>query len=875
MTDLLERGTVLQDLADCLERAGQGHGQLVLLRGEAGIGKTALVRHFAEEQDGTDRARVLFGACDPLSAPRPLAPLTDIAPLLGPPVTQALEAGLRRRSDPGGIFSGVLAALGRRADGQPTLLVIEDLNWADQATLDLVRFLARRIDRLPLLLLATYRDDEVGPTHPLAVVLGDLASSSAVRRCTLGPLSRRAVADLTAAAGHPVDAHELFDKTRGNPFYVTEVLAARGRGVPATVREAVMGRVARLPDRAREAAETVAVIGPRATEPLIAAVSPDAAAGLADCLASGVLCTDGPVLCFRNELARLAVWESLPVYRRARLHARVLAAMRAGPVDPGDLARLAFHAEQAGDAAALAEYAPRAASYAAALGSHREAAALYGSAVRNPAAAPPDRRVELLEAQAHESYVTGNLTEAIGARGEAVRLRHEQGDRRGEAEDLRWLSHMQWLAVRTAEAWRTGLDAVRVVEGGGAPRELAWAYANLAQLACLGHDPATTAEYAGKAAELGRELGEAALRTHARAHEALVRVTCHGQDWPGFEDAWHATMAEDGLADDACVLGAVACCTAALHHDLPRLDRLTVRTCVYCREHELPLFLVLALGAASLGMLHRGQWARADERAGEVLARNPQPLHRLLPLVTAALVRARRGEPGAWPLLDEALSYTEEAGLLLAGPVWAARAEAAWLEGNDGVAVAEAGHGLEAVALDSDPWLVGAMLRWSRLAGGMPSQTRAAEPYALELAGKWPEAVGAWEDLGSPYDAALTGLGGDVPAMRRALETFRSLGARPAADRAWERLRAAGVRRTPQGRRASTWANPYGLTRREREVQRLLCEGLTNREIATRLYITPKTAAHHVAAVLAKLGVHTRQEAAVPLDDGPSWHVGT
>ncbi|MER7519449.1 AAA family ATPase [Streptomyces sp. NPDC126499] len=868
MSDLLERGAVLRDLADCLERAGQGEGQLVLLRGEAGIGKTSVVRRFAEETGASGRARVLTGACDPLSAPRPLAPLTDIAEQLGPPVTQALEAGLRRRSDPGGIFSGVLTALGGQAGGKPTLLVVEDMNWADQATLDLLRFVARRIDRIPLLLLVTYRDDEIGPTHPLAVVLGDLASSRAVHRCTLGPLSRRAVAELTAAAGHPVDPHELYCNTHGNPFYVTEVLAAPGPGVPTTVREAVLGRVARLPDRAREAAETVAVIGPRATEPLITAVSPAAATGLADCLASGVLRSDGPVLCFRNELARRAVWESLPAYRRAGLHGRVLAVLRSGPVDPGDLAQLAFHAEQAGDEAALAEYAPRAASYAAALGSHREAAELYGRAVRSPAAAPPAQRVELLEAQAHESYVTGNLPESIDAWEEAVRLRREQGDRRREAEGLRRLSVLHWPAMHAREAWRAGLDAVRVLEGEEGPsRELAWAYANLAQLACLGHDPAATAEYAGRAARLGPRLGEPALETHARLHETLVRVVCHGQGWPDFEDAWHAAMARDGLAEDACKIGAMACWAAALHHDLPRLDRLTVRTCAYCREHELPTFLVPALGAAGLGMLHRGRWAQAAQKAGEVLDRNAQPLHRLLPLVTAALVRARRGEAGVWPLLDEALSYAEEADLFLAGPVWAARAEAAWLEGDDGLAVAEAEHGLKAVTSESDPWLVGGMLRWSWPAGGELPRARVAEPYALERAGRWREAVGAWEGLGCPYDAALAGLGGDVAALRQALETFRSLGARPAADRAWERLRAAGVRRTPQGRRASTCANPYGLTRREREVQRLLCEGLTNREIAARLYITPKTAAHHVAAVLAKLGVHSREAAAIPLDD--------
>ncbi|MET9519200.1 AAA family ATPase [Streptomyces sp. NPDC002994] len=871
MTDLLERGAVLQDLADCLEQAEDGHGQLVLLRGEAGIGKTSVMRRFAEELSGAGRARVLLGACDPLSTPRPLGPLTDVATLLGPPVSQALHAGLRRRTDPGGIFSGVLSALGGLPGGQPTLLVIEDLNWADQATLDLVRFLARRIDRLPLLLLATYRDDEIGPAHPLAALLGDLAALAAVHRCTLPPLSRRAVAGLTAAAGHPVDADELFSNTHGNPFYVTEVLAARTRGVPTTVREAVLGRIARLPDWAREVAETVAVIGPRATEPLITAVAPDAAPGLANCLAAGVLRPDGPVLYFRNELARRAVWESLPVYRRAMLHGRVLAALRSGPVDPVDLAQVAFHAEQAGDEGAVAEYVPRAAAYAAALGSHREAADLYRRALRDPAVTPPEQRGDLLEAQAYESYVTGNLPEAIDSWDEAARLRHEQGDRRHEAEDLCRLSHMHWLTVRVTDAWRAGLDAVRVLEGEGPTRELAWAYANLAQLACLGHDPATTADYAGKGAELGLRLDEPALTVRFRVYKALVNVACHGQGWQDFEDAWQAAIAEDDtMADDACEIGAVACWTAALHHDLPRLDRLTDRTCAYCREHDLPMFLVLALGAAGLGMLHRGQWARAAQKAGDVLDRNPQPLHRLLPLVTSALVRARRGEPGVWPLLDEALSYGEEADLFLAGPVWAARAEAAWLEGDDSRAVAEAEHGLKAVTIDSDPWLVGGMLRWSRLAGGEPPQARAAEPYDLELAGQWREAVRAWEELGCPYDAALAGLGGDVPAMRQALETFRSLGARPAADRARERLRAAGVRRTPYGKRASTCANPYGLTKREREVQRLLCEGLTNREIAARLYITPKTAEHHVAAVLAKLGVHTREGAAIPLDDDPS-----
>src|SRR5215211_2289075 len=189
---LLERSTVLNELLSLLERAASGTGHLVLLGGEAGVGKTALVRHLCERAAGA--AQVHVGACDPLSTPRPLGPLLDIAHDAGGELAQVVAADAPRHM----LFRAALDAL---STAQPTLFVIEDAHWADEATLDLLRFLGRRISATRALVIVTYRDDEVGPAHPLRIVTGDLATAAAVHRMVLPPLSAAAVGILAAESG--------------------------------------------------------------------------------------------------------------------------------------------------------------------------------------------------------------------------------------------------------------------------------------------------------------------------------------------------------------------------------------------------------------------------------------------------------------------------------------------------------------------------------------------------------------------------------------------------------------------------------------------------------------------------------------------------
>jgi DNA-binding CsgD family transcriptional regulator len=855
---LFERDAVLAELDRCRRSASRGRGGIVLLRGEAGVGKTTVIARFVAGLG--QQARVLRGWCDALATPRPLGPIIDmLADLSG-----EQEARMRAAIDAGdseAIYAGLLGLFG---DGTAWVCVIEDLHWADAATLDLVRFLSRRLDALPVLLVASYRDDEIGPQHPVAVLLGDVATT-AVTRIGLDPLSRDAVAQLAGGSG--VNADALYRLTGGNPFFVTEVLAVGPEalgdgGLPRSVSEAVGGRLARLSAAGRETAQAAAVCGPRASPALVEAVCPGAAAALAECIDAGVLLTDAETVGFRHELARRATAGRIPDYQRRLLHKRVLTVLAEPPIDPNRLAALAFHADQAGDTDAVIHHGSEAAERAAALGANREAAELYALVLRHADSIPAEQKVIWLERHAFSSYVSGLVETAASSWREAIALRHDLGDRLAEGDDLRWLSTMLWALGRTGEATVAGQASLRRLKDVEPCPQLAWSLVNLASLAAFSGERAA-AGYAARAIALGTLLGEPAVVIRARGYAALATVLLTDTGWEELEAAWRDAMGADALAEHAGIAGALICWAAALHYHLDRADRYVAETAAFCRDRDLGVFQTFATGAGALVGLHRGDWDRAASAAEDVLNRaGLSALHRALPLITLALIRARRGQPVGL-LLDEALAGAEPDDFFRLGAVWAARAEAAWLSGDDDTARAEAAAGLAVATAEADPWLVGHLHRWAHLVGdpSPPIIGDPVTPYHLEIRGEWQAAFDAWTRLGCPYDAAIAQLGGDVGAVQSALDTFRRLGARTAARRAQQRL--AQLRgRNPDLRRNDTSADPHGLTKRQRDVLQLLAAGHSDAQIATALHISPKTANTHVCAIMAKLGVHNRTQAA-------------
>ena len=853
-SELLERSRQLSALDDALAVAQTAsRGRFVLVGGEAGVGKTALLRRFCEERPPS--VRILWGNCDALFTPRPLGPLLEVAELTGGELADVISNGAKAHE----IATALLHELGAHA---PTVLVLEDLHCADEATLDVVRLLGRKVEAVPALVATSYRDDELDRAHPLRIVLGELSTRQTVSRLKVECLSPEAVARLCEP--HGIDADELYRNTGGNAFFVTEVLAAGEQKIAATVRDAVLARAARLSPSAAALLEIVAVVRPRAELWLLDPLADGALDGLEECFDSGMLVHEPEGVAFRHELAGLAVEESVPPNRRVVLHRKALAALASPPAGNLDLARLAHHAEAARDIQAVLRFAPAAAERAAALGAHREAAAQYERALRFAEELPPEAQAELFERRSYECYLTDQFVDAVEAQKKAVELHRKRGNRLAEGAALSWLARRVWCGGRSAEAAEASRQAVALLEELPPGRELALAY-GVASAVCMNlEDEAGTESWSTRAIELAERFDDTEVFVYALNNIGTMKLLRGDPSGTEALDRSLELAKSAGLEDHAGRAFIHFGWVASRNRAYPLEGRIDAGI-DYCRQQGLDLWLLYLFAYRARCDLDRGRWDEAADSAAFVLG-NPRDavLLRTLGLVVLGLLRARRGDPDAWPLLDEALALVEHSDELQhVAPVAAARAEALWLEGEHDRVGPETEAALNLAVRWRSPWAMGELASWRRRAGIRDEiPPGAAEPYALQLAGEWTGAAEAWTRIGCPYDAALAlAAGNDEDALRHALDELQGLGARPAAAIVARQLRKRGARGLPRGPRPMTRQNPANLTPRELEVLELVAEGFSNSQIAARLVLSARTVDHHVSAILRKLGVRTRAEA--------------
>jgi DNA-binding CsgD family transcriptional regulator/tetratricopeptide (TPR) repeat protein len=849
--ELWERRPALDLLVQLLRDSRTG-GRVALIGGEAGIGKSALVTEFARRSG--DRARVLWGACDRLVTPRALGPLHDIGRQTGGSLAERLStAGTQEE-----LFTAFLDELAAPGPKQPSpVVVVEDAHWADEATLDWLTFLGRRIERLSALLVLTYRDDEVGPDHPLRRTLAALPSA-VTSHVPIPALSHECVLRQGRLAG--LDGETVYRLAGGNPLLVTELMKGADAASAGAVPNLILERLRLLPGPARDLAHLVSVVPTRADAVVVGGSE------MVDvCIDAGVLVPAGDGVSFRHELLRSTVEDSLSPTRRAALHRRVLDALTAVPgVDPS---RLVHHARLAGDAEAVLRFGLVAGASAARQGAHREAAEHFRAAAAFGDRLEDSERADLYERHGHAAYLVGQFEPAIDARRRALLLREELGQPDKMGENLRWLSRTLWWAGRRKEAREAAARAVAVLETAPPGWELARAYGMQAQLCLTAHHLEAAVALSERARELAERLGDRETVVHSAITTGVARAHIEPGGLEKLQEL-HELADSQGLVEHAA--RAVVNPALFIGDELARYDDEAValheRALRYMKDHDLDGYFVHLLGSRARLRFERGDWAGALADADAALDQpDPSGLNAVLPLVVRGRIQAARGDGAAGATLDEAARHAEGAeDVVMVAPVADARSELLLWSGDAAAARDVARRAiLEARDLGATEFILGRLAYRVWRAGGEDAvPDAAAEPYRWMIHGDWQRAADEWARRGGTYLRAEALAAGDERAAGEALRILDGLGATRAADFLRAELRRRGVVRVPRGPRRTTAANIAGLTPRQADVLALVAEGLSNAEIATRLTLSTKTVDHHISAVLGKLGVSTRRQAA-------------
>ena len=674
-------------------------------------------------------------------------------------------------------------------------------------------------------------------------MLGGLLGGEAIHRLKLAPLS--AISTATLAQPYRVDAEQLYHRTGGNPFFIGEVLAAGDEEIPSTVRDAVLARTARLSDKARTLAEAVAAVPSQAELWLLQALAPDTIDRLEECLAVGILTSSQAAVGFRHELARLAVAESTSPDRKAGLHRAALAALSNPPSGSPDLARLAHHAEEAGDVEAVLRLAPAAAERASLFGSYREAAAQYARALRFSQGLSRERPAEFYDRRAYACYLSGQFDLALDSQQEALECYRGLKQRTREGDCLRSLSRLLRYLGRTREANQAAREAVELLESQPAGRELALAYCNLSHQLLNAEDLEEATVWGRRALELAQQVHDQESIVYALTNLDVIDLLGYKPDaYEKLEEHLRLAQGTAGLDEHAGRIYVALIWWAPRSKSYAIADRYLEPGLEFCSERGLDIWRHYLLGYKARRDMDLGRWDDAI-RAAESVIQDPRtsPVARIVSLSILGLIRARRGDPAYREAIEEA---------------WALAKTTGELQRLEPAAMALRRRSL---------WAAGELACWRARAGGervVPDG--APELWAAQIGGDWQAASRIWTELGCSYEAAMAlADADDEEALGLALREFQRLEARPAAAIVARRLRERGARGVPRGPRPSTRQNIAQLTDREVEVLKLVADGLSNAEIARRLFLSTKTVDHHVSAILQKLGVSTRGQAAAQI----------
>ena len=761
---VLEREPEIAELESAARQAAAGMGSVVLVSGEAGIGKSSLI----EAVGGLlpPGVRLLVGYCDDLATPRTLGPFRDLV-------------GVVDRDE---VFDAVRGELSQPE--HPTVLVVEDVHWADDATLDVLSYLVRRVADLPAVLVLTYRDDHLEAGHPLRRVLGQAARAPRVRSLEPARLSEAAVRRLAAAS--PLDPHEVYAATGGNPFFVAEVLAAGSTcRIPRTVVDAVLARVHGLDLNTQAALEQLAVVPSIVDSWLLDALLGEGGTAVDVAERRGLLNVSRTQVGFHHELVRRTILGAISTTRRAELNRRVLAALLER--DGADLSRIMHHAAQAGDQDAIVRYGPQAARDAIRASAHRQAVAYLRLVLEHKERFPPGERAELLGQYAIACSTIREIPAALAAQQEAVELRRTLGDPRALGADLRSLSRICWMACEHELKERSADEAIAVLEPTGDDRWLALALSHRSGLHVMAHRSRDAIRLGERAVTLARAVGDPVILSHALTSVGGAQSQLNlPEALTTLEEGLQVAL-DAGSVGDACRATCAIVTTLVGNLRLEEAERYVTAAITLAEGAEQLMFLYHMHAYRATVAVAAGRWDQAVSDAELVINLSPQakPPTRCPALTALGRVQVRRGLPEgeevlaqAWDLAQRTREVTD------IGQAASARAEAAWLRGDLASIIPlvepvyRDARRLGAVALRAE------LGYWLAKAGAPVPPDESGHPYALLAGGRLHEAAAIWRTAGCRYEhAAALAESTDREDRRAALAILDALGAQALARR--------------------------------------------------------------------------------------------
>ena len=853
--ELIERAGFLTSLQSQFENVIKGEGHCILLSGEAGIGKTSLVKTFCN--DLRKDYKIYQGTCDALFTPRPLAPLYDILSQMGKGFSE-FSIDIADRT---AFFTRFFHEL--QIQKEASLIVFEDIHWADEATLDFIKFLARRITQLRCLFILTYRDDEIHSRHPLRNVLGQLNPDS-FTRIQLLPLSRQAVDKMAEEKGF--NGEDVYRISGGNPFYVNEILASYSKSVPDNIKDSILSVFNRMEDRAKYIWEILSVLPAGIRIDYIEKIEPSYTTVVEQCLDSKILIMENGHLFFKHELYRRTVELSLSPLLRVALNKKILDLLRENFEQNQEIEQIIHHAKNANEYDLVVYYAPIAAKQAACVGAHTEASRLYLTAIEYYQGDDQNTLIQFYESYAYECYLINQIREAIIYTGKSLNLWKKKNNEEKIGNSLRFLSRLWWFDGNRKQAESFGVQAIEVLDKQPSSKAKAMAYSNMSQLKMLSDEIAECIAWGEKATAIAGELNDEETISHALNSMGSALMTIQTSKSRGIEllqesmeialrNSYHEHVARAYTS-----LGSNGVTLRDYDFARKKLDE----GINYCEERDIDSWKLYMLAWKARLNLETGNWKEASSIADDLLKNeNQSPVIKIGVLVVVATIKMRKGDPDALPLLLEAkIRAFETMELQRIIPALSALLEYEWITGETCIETKDLDRTVNMIERIEKVSKKNKFYYWLRIVRRqyLPIKER-YEGYEGASSSIILKEAAEWEKLGCHYEQALTLFEGSDDDKRKAISIIHQLGATAVYEKMKFEMRGSGIKSIPRGIRKSTQSNPALLTDRELDVLQLLNDGMQNKEIASKLFISAKTVDHHISAILYKLEVKSRAKA--------------